>query len=233
MEADDVLELLDEVGVVGKLEGPDAVRLQAVVAPDACNGSCIGAQVRGQCSRAPVSRAFGGLVERHANDLLHAGRLTRRPRATRARGILQQAIYTRFQKARSPARCDSAFGIECVGDLLVGDADSCQQHDARAKLNPRLDALAIGQFAQTLIIVGAEQDGLGNSHGYNLQHSWSLSYQLSSFIYGALHWRMCRLLQTRTPRALHEVVRWVNLRACCNASPRHPWIRRTNTPVNR
>src|SRR3546814_2243362 len=51
VEADDVFEFLDEVRVVGELEGFDSVRLEAMSAPDAGHRRGVGAKVRGQGDR--------------------------------------------------------------------------------------------------------------------------------------------------------------------------------------
>jgi hypothetical protein len=80
----------------------------------------------------------------------------------------------------------SSFSMN-FGDVLVWHAHRRQQDDPGAQLNARLDPFAVGQIAQTLIIFSTEQDGLGNSHGYDLQHSWRSHRHIGSVIYGALH----------------------------------------------
>ena len=174
----------------GSLESlKDRVRcgLEAMVAPDAGHGRSIGSQVFGQGARAPVSRACGSLLERDANDLFNVGCLACRARAPRARGVLQQAFYARSKKARTPARCNAAIGVDFVGDVLVRHAVGGQQHDARAHLNARFDTLAIGKNPQTPIIIGTQLDWLGNSHGNDLHQSWRSGHYISFIIYGAIH----------------------------------------------
>jgi hypothetical protein len=56
VEADDVFDLLGESWVIGPLEGPDAMRLEAVCLPDALDGAQRQADSLGHGSAGPMGR---------------------------------------------------------------------------------------------------------------------------------------------------------------------------------
>src|SRR5438552_1485131 len=163
------------------------MRLESVGAPDASHSSGICPQVIGQCASAPVSRSFGSLLERHALDLLDFDCRSRGARPARPRRILQQSVHTRGEKACTPARCNTAIGVEFLGDVLVRHSVVGEKHYTSAKLNSRLNALALGKNSQASVLVGTQLNWLGDSHGIDLQLTGSSTRQLSSVIYGALH----------------------------------------------
>ena len=148
------------------------MRLESMGAPDAGHGRGIGSQVLGQGAGAPVSRARGSLLQRDAHDLFDVAGFPSGARASWARGVLQQTVHAGGKKARSPARRNPAIGQQLLRDVLVRHAGSRQQNDARAHLNARFDALAIGKDLKEPIIVGTQLNRLGNSHGIDPQDSW-------------------------------------------------------------
>lgn len=189
VEANDVLKLVDELWVVGELEGLDPMRPQTVLAPDTCDRRRVGAQVRSQAARAPLSRVARTFLKRDAYYLCHMGGYARRTRAPRASCILQQPSHALHQKACTPACYQAAFGIEPKCNLFVLETAGREQNDARAQLHACLHALAPGESAKLSIIVGGQQDGLGNSHDNDLPigHCQATNRYISSAIYGALH----------------------------------------------
>src|SRR5690606_37586263 len=69
VEANDVLQLQGELGVVAQLEGPHEMRFEPVRAPDAADGR--GADLRhlGHVTRAPLGRVRWVLLRRESHDL--------------------------------------------------------------------------------------------------------------------------------------------------------------------
>ena len=86
----------------------------------------------------------------------------RRPsavRTTRARRILKQSIDASGEKARPPARYNSATNVKLLRDALVRHPGHSQQHDATANLNARFNTFALVKNSQA-IIVGLNWIGL-------------------------------------------------------------------------
>src|SRR3984893_5059047 len=82
IETDDVADLGGELRIVGKLEGTDAVRRQAMSLPDALNRGQANARHLGHQPPGPVRRLAGRIAERQGHDPLgrlqrHAGRTRR------------------------------------------------------------------------------------------------------------------------------------------------------------
>ena len=102
VEADDVLDLLGELGIVGALEGANAVRLQPMRLPQALHGAQADADSFGHGAAGPmrgVAGRFGaGQVHNLGDDL---GR--KRSAARLARPVAQQAIDTLLGVSRLPA----------------------------------------------------------------------------------------------------------------------------------
>lgn len=69
VQADDVLDLLDEAWVVGKIEDFMPMLLQAMGAPDARHCGGVGSEMLGQRAGTPVSRARGRLLDRDTHHL--------------------------------------------------------------------------------------------------------------------------------------------------------------------
>ena len=164
VQANDVLKFLNEMCIVGKFERLDPMRLESMGAPDAGNGRNADAQVSSQGTRAPVRRACRRLFKRDPHHLFHVGRIARRARTTRARRILKQPIDASGEKARPPARYNSAANVKLLRDVLVRHPGRSQQHNATANLNARFNMFALGKNSQAAIIVGTQLDWIGNTH---------------------------------------------------------------------
>ena len=163
IEADDVAQLVDEARVGGELELFHPVRLQAVRAPDALDGTRADADDLGHHGRGPVGCLGGrvGLGERH--DPFGDVRSERR----NARGpclIVQKAVVTRLHEAFLPA---PHTGLRLAGpahDLIGANIVRAQQDD----LSPP-DMLVRGvaiprECLQTAAIGRLESDGNSGSH---------------------------------------------------------------------
>jgi len=69
IEADDVLDLLGEVGIVGDLEGTNEMRLEPVLIPDALHAGVADAHLLGHGAHAPVRGVGGTFLHRFLDDL--------------------------------------------------------------------------------------------------------------------------------------------------------------------
>ena len=88
VEADDVLDLGGERRVVGLLEGPDAMRLEAMSRPDPLNGAQTDADDFGHHAARPVGCGFGRLT---AGQSQHLGDDRRRQRRAAGKRVLSRS----------------------------------------------------------------------------------------------------------------------------------------------
>src|SRR5262249_49221480 len=102
VEADDIEQLLGEVGVVAHLEGAVQVRLQPVGAPDPADQSMIGPERLGEGARAPVGGVGGLLLGGHLDDPANEI-LALLGRSPAAMGILLDAHDARRGESVAPA----------------------------------------------------------------------------------------------------------------------------------
>ena len=100
--ADHILDLLDEGGIVGFLEGAQAVRLKAMSLPDALHSAQADADGLGDSPSGPmrgVSRRFGARQRQHfRHRLCRQGCLARLPRL-----VAQKAVHPLFGVPPLPA----------------------------------------------------------------------------------------------------------------------------------
>jgi len=187
IQANNVLELLDKVLVVGQLEGAHAMGLEAMGAPDSRHAGGARTQVGRQRARAPVRGPCRFLLQScvHHLFLTHCG--ARAAWATGTPRILQQALHPRGKKPGAPASRHAPVNIKCRCDIPIRGAIGRQQHNARPQLRSRLDTLAFGQNPKATIVITTQLHRLRNSHGPDLLLHWTSGRQLSSVIYGALH----------------------------------------------
>src|SRR6201981_1693408 len=163
IETDDVAQLVDEPRVGGEFELFHPVRLQAVRAPDALDGTRADADDLRHHGGGPVGRlgGWGGLGERH--DAFGDARPQRRD----ARGaclIVQEAVVTCLHEAFLPA---PHTGLRLAGpahDLIGANTVRAQQDD----LSPP-DMLVWGvavprQRLQTAAVGRPKSDGNSGSH---------------------------------------------------------------------
>ena len=130
VEADDVLDLLGEGGVVRALEGPHAVRLEMVGVPDPLNRSQRDPDRLGHGASRPVghlSRRFGTGQRQNLCD--GTGRVWWR--AGRTRLVVKQAFHALFAEAPLPAPDRRTADARFAGNLQHRSALGREQHDAR------------------------------------------------------------------------------------------------------
>ena len=163
IETDDVAQLVDEARVGGELELFHSVRLQAMRAPDALDGTRADVDNFRHHGGGPVGRLGGrvGLGERH--DAFDDVRSQRRD-ARRACLIMQEAIVTCLHEAFLPAPHTSLRLAGPVHDLIGANTVRAQQDD----LSPP-DMLVRGvaiprERLQTAAIHRLESDGNSGSH---------------------------------------------------------------------
>jgi hypothetical protein len=102
IEAHDVADLGGELGIVGQLEGADAVRRQAMGLPDALHRGQAHARHLGHQPTGPVCRLAGRFPKRQGHDPV--GHTLRQARRARRPGLVaQQAFDARLHEPRLPS----------------------------------------------------------------------------------------------------------------------------------
>jgi hypothetical protein len=165
VETDDVFYLGGEGRIVGFLEGSDAVRLEAMGAPDALNGAQTDTYGIGHHAARPVGRGFRRFA---AGQRQHAGNDRRRQRrlARLAGLVAQQSRHAFFGEAllptphRRPARAAAGRHIQYGQPLR-------RQKNNHGPLDMLLSLVAIlHDGGQTLAVRGVDDgaDGLCHPH---------------------------------------------------------------------
>jgi hypothetical protein len=136
VEADNIAELLGELGVAADLEAAHQVRLEAVLAPDPANRR--GAHLRSlrHVARAPLRSVGRRLLRRDAHDvgdLLGADGF----RSTSAGRVLLDARDAQLGEPIAPEAHGLLERAQVLGDLLVLPALRRLQHDLRSQHQPR------------------------------------------------------------------------------------------------
>ena len=110
VDAYHVVELLDEAGIAGKLEAPDLMRLESVLAPDPPDGHMVDSQGLAHQPTGPVGRLLGRRIfaSRLLDDLLLdlAG--------DRAGSAGAGSVRSRFHRV-PPLRSAASRGAPCPG----------------------------------------------------------------------------------------------------------------------
>ena len=168
VEAHDVLDLLGELGIVGTLEGANAVRLQPMRLPQAVHGAQADADGFGAAGpmRDVAGRFGAGQVHNLGDDL---GR--KRSVARLARPLAQQAFDTLLGVTRLPAPDRGSADARAQRHFLHGQAVGRTKHNLRP---PHMfeRAIAIRDNGQhNLAIFGGRKDTDGLSHAHKLAHS--------------------------------------------------------------
>ncbi len=162
-EADHVAELVDEARVVGELELPHPVRLEAVGAPDAVHRRDGDAGLLGHHAGGPVGRLGGRVGARQRHDALrHLG--AERRNARRPRLVAQETVVAFLHEPFLPA---PDAGLRLAGpphDLHRAQASGRQQHD----LGPPgmfLGGVAVlDEALQTTLVGRRDDDGNPGAH---------------------------------------------------------------------
>ena len=130
IEPDDVVDLVDELRVLGELEGLSAMGLQPERPPDPQHRVLGQTDLARHRTRRPVRRVFGRALQRaddHLLDLLVGDRA----RAPRPR-FVEQPIEPMLGEPIAPLGDHRTARGEPLGDLAVRQAIGGQQHDPRA-----------------------------------------------------------------------------------------------------
>ena len=163
IQADDVAELVDELRIIGQLELPNAVRLEAVGAPDPVNRTGADARFAGHQRGRPVGRLAGRRLMRsggYPRDNLWGQR-----RDTRRAGLVaQQAFHPFLHEPLLPAP-DARLGrVRPPHDLAGADPVSAQKHDLGAPDVLLRGVAILADPLKTLSVRGREVDDYTTAH---------------------------------------------------------------------
>jgi len=141
VEPDDVTQLGGELWVLGKLETAEAMRLQAVGAPDSLDRTHRNADRLCHGGAGPMGRLTGRIAQCQGDYSF--GDLVRKARYPRRSGLVtQETIHTLLHEPLLPAP-DCRFGHPgCPHDLVGAGPDRCEKHDLTPP-NMLLRAVAI------------------------------------------------------------------------------------------
>jgi len=129
VQADDILDLLGELGIVADLEALQTMRFQIRGLPHSLDLTLAHASVLGHQAQTPVGRLARNLFNRHRQNLL--GLLCRqRPRSPRAGAVLESGDTGACVPA-APAIDRSSRQLRLPGDLLSALAFGEHQDDLR------------------------------------------------------------------------------------------------------
>ena len=115
VQAHDVFELLDELGVTRDLEAAHEMRLEPVLAPVARDAGRADPELLGHGARAPVGGRLGLALRRQFHQPRHV-HLDRRRAAGK---VALDAFKTRLEIALPPARDLNASDVQRQRDVLV------------------------------------------------------------------------------------------------------------------
>ena len=163
IKPDHVAQLVGELRVVGELELLDPVRLKAMRAPDALDGTRANADGLRHHRCSPVGRLDGRISPSERDDAIGNSR----PEwwdAGGSRLIVQEAVITGLHEAFLPAPHTGFRLSSPPHDLMGADAVRAQQNDLGAP-DMLMRGVAIpSERCQTAAITGLESDGNSGSH---------------------------------------------------------------------
>ncbi len=170
IEADDVADLGDELGVVGKLEGVDAVGLQTKGIPDLADRGVTEAAGAGHAPSAPVGgvprHGFQGLGQ-HGLDLF----VTDLSRGSRPR-LVEEAGKSALDETLAPLEDGVVVDSKLARHLGAAQPVGAAKNNARAlgQTVARLDSLGPSDQLRTIRIGNPERNVVGTAawHGVNL-----------------------------------------------------------------
>ena len=164
VKADDVLDLLDEIGIVGALERAQAMGLRSMRFPQALNGAQADATALAMARPVQCVASPGGSEQvscRSGDDLQGQRRAT-----GLARFVAQQAVDALFGIAHLPTPHRRSADAGAARNFRHRQPFGREQNDLSA-LNMLASAIAVGNRGeQTLAISGMERedaDSLGHS----------------------------------------------------------------------
>ena len=169
VEADDVLDLLGELGIVGALEGANAVWLQPMRLPQALHGAQADADGFGHGAAGPMRGVAGRFGARQVHNL--GDDLGRKRSAARlARPVAQQAFDALLGVSRLPAPDRGSADARAPRHFLHGQAVGRTKDNARPLHMFEWTIAIRDDGQQTLTILGGRKDTDGLSHAHRLAH---------------------------------------------------------------
>ena len=130
VEANNITQLADEVGIVGELELSVAVGLQAMGTPDTANRAFTDTRHRGHYRRRPMGRLDRRVCQRQRHHPLgHFGPQRRDTRRTRL--VAKKAINAFFHKPLLPAPNTRLGLVGPTHDFRRADTVGAQKNDGR------------------------------------------------------------------------------------------------------
>ena len=128
VETNHVGQLFDEPGVLGELEGPYSMGIEAMLAPDPLHGGGADTDLGSHAPATPMGGVFRQGVQGQMDDLRHLlGRNRARP--SPALTDLAESLQTLSGEALAPLDDGDARNAQVTGDRVVGAALSCKQDD--------------------------------------------------------------------------------------------------------
>ena len=186
VEPDDVAQLGGEERIVGKLELPDAMRLQPVAAPDTLDRTDADAACLGHGGSGPV----GGLARRigqRAGD--HLPNLLRRQRwdARRPGLVAQQPVHPFVHEPLLPAPNGGLGHTSLAPDLGRPGAVGGQQHNLRSP-DVLLRTVAVDANGEkSLAVTGREREADPGAHAPDSHIAPSRGNPLRTLSSGFIH----------------------------------------------
>jgi len=187
IKADNVVELLDESFVVGELEGFDAMRLEAVLAPDSSDGRSadpfgpghrVGGPVRG-VRRRGLRGAF--------NDSANFPRQPRRAMTTAPGRVFGNAVDAQIEKPPAPKRDGLPPRFDFSGDLLVLETVAGKENHPRPLGKANANGFGVGNGAKVVLLNVRENNGSGDTHEMVPPISGTRPRRLGSLNYGDVY----------------------------------------------
>ena len=163
IQPDDVAQLVDERGVLGQLELPDAMRLEPVSPPDALHGADADASRPGHCRPGPMRRLVRRRLHGQRHDTLGDRGIELRD-ARRPRFVAQKSVHAFGGETLLPAP-DAGLGLARLAhDRVRPGAPGAQQYDLRPP-DMLLRRVAVFDQSEEPIKVGG-RDGYGNARAH-------------------------------------------------------------------
>src|SRR5579859_862781 len=170
IQADDIADLFDELGIVGEFEGFDAMRLESKGVPDARDRGIADSRPGGQGAGAPMGRVLGHGFQSGGHNLLDL-LVAEGARSTGA-GFVQESGQTTLHETLAPFPDGGIGEAEVMRDLTAGMAIRTAQDDARALGQSVAGLGAFGPAQELIAIAGGDvEDGLVGTaawHGVDL-----------------------------------------------------------------
>src|SRR5579859_7154165 len=130
IQTDDVAHFLDELGVVGELEGLDTMRLELKRLPDPTDGSRAQPAGLGHGASTPMGGIARSRLQSLGNDSLD-GIVTDAARRSRAR-FVEQATDSLFEESRPPLADGVVRDAQLLDDGRVGHSGGAVENDLGA-----------------------------------------------------------------------------------------------------